>query len=117
MITYTDKVAQVSGTVHAAQGAAIASGSTVFMFPADYRARIANADGRRFRNAAVSKTGAYTFALLTPGEYLVAALDVDDVPENRDTPFFDALSRVATRVTIGEGDKKTQDLQFVKVAR
>ena len=117
VITYTDKVAQVSGTVHAAQGAAIASGSTVFMFPADYRARIANADGRRFRNAAVSKTGAYTFALLTPGEYLVAALDVDDVPENRDTPFFDALSRVATRVTIGEGDKKTQDLQFVKVAR
>jgi hypothetical protein len=117
VITYTDKIAQVSGTVHAAQGAAIVSGSTVFMFPADYRSRIANADGRRFRNAAVSKTGAYTFGLLTPGEYLVAALDVDDVPENRDTPFFDALSRVATHVTIGEGEKKTQDLQFVKVAR
>ena len=117
VITYTDKVAQVSGSVHAAQGAAIASGSTVFMFPADYRARIANADGRRFRNAAVSKTGAYAFAALAPGEYLVAALDVDDVPENRDTPFFDALSRVATHVTIGEGEKKMQDLQFVKVAR
>jgi len=117
VITYTDKVAQVSGTVHVSSGGTVASGSTVFMFPADYRARIANADGRRFRNAAVSKTGTYTFALLTPGEYLVAALDVDDVPENRDTPFFDALSRVATRVTIGEGDKKTQDLQFVKVAR
>lgn len=117
VITYTDKVAQVSGSVHAAQGAAFASGSTVFMFPADYRARIANADGRRFRNAAVSRTGAYAFAALAPGEYLVAALDVDDVPENRDTPFFDALSRVATHVTIGEGEKKTQDLQFVKVAR
>jgi hypothetical protein len=117
VITYTDKVAQVSGSVHAAQGAAFASGSTVFMFPADYRARIANADGRRFRNAAVSRTGAYAFAALAPGEYLVAALDVDDVPENRDTPFFDALSRVATHVTIGDGEKKTQDLQFVKVAR
>jgi len=117
VITYTDKVAQVSGTVHVSSGGTVVSGSTVFMFPADYRARIANADGRRFRNAAISKTGTYTFALLTPGEYLVAALDVDDVPENRDTPFFDALSRVATRVTIGEGDKKTQDLQFVKVAR
>jgi hypothetical protein len=117
VITYTDKVAQVSGTVHVSSGGTVASGSTVFMFPADYRARIANADGRRFRNAAISKTGTYTFALLTPGEYFVAALDVDDVPENRDTPFFDAVSRVATRVTIGEGDKKTQDLQFVKVAR
>ena len=117
VITYTDKVAQVSGTVHVAQGAAIASGSTVFMFPADYRARIANTDARRFRNAAVSKTGAYTFGGLASGDYLVAALDGDEVPENRDTPFFDALSRVATHVTIGEGEKKTQDLQFVKVAR
>lgn len=117
VITYTDKVGQVSGTVHVAQSATIASGSTVFMFPADYRARIANADGRRFRNAAVSKTGAYTFGALVPGEYLVAAIDGDEVPENRDTPFFDALSRVATHVTIGEGEKKTQDLPFVKVAR
>ena len=117
VITYTDKIGQVSGTVHVAQSASIASGSTVFMFPADYRARIASADARRFRNAAVSRTGAYTFGGLAAGEYLVAALDVDDVPENRDTPFFDALSRVATRVTIGEGEKKVQDLQFVKVAR
>ena len=117
VITYTDKIAQVSGTVHAAQGAAIASGSTVFMFPADYRARIANADARRFRNATVSKTGAYTFGGLAAGDYLVAALDGDEVPENRDTPFFDTLSRVATHVTIAEGEKKTQDLQFVKAAR
>jgi hypothetical protein len=117
VITYTDKVAQVSGSVHAAQGAAIASGSTVFMFPADYRARVAIADARRFRNSAVSKTGAYTFAGLAPGDYLVAALAGDELPENRDTPFFDALSRVATHVTIGEGEKKVQDLQFVKVAR
>jgi hypothetical protein len=87
------------------------------MFPADYRARVAIADARRFRNSAVSKTGAYTFAGLAPGDYLVAALAGDELPENRDTPFFDALSRVATHVTIGEGEKKVQDLQFVKVAR
>jgi hypothetical protein len=117
VVTYTDKVGQVNGIVHAAQGVPIASGSTVFMFPADYRARIANADARRFRNAAVSKTGAYTFGGLAAGEYLVAAMDGDDVPDNRDTPFFDALARVATHVTIGEGEKKTQDLPFVKVAR
>lgn len=117
VITYTDKIAQVSGTVHAAQGAAIGSGSTVFMFPADYRARIGNADGRRFRNATVSKTGTYTFGGLAAGDYLLAALDGDEVPENRDTPFFDALARAATHVTIAEGEKKTQDLQFVKVAR
>jgi hypothetical protein len=31
--------------------------------------------------------------------------------------MFDALSRVATRVVVAEGDKKSQDLQFVKVVR
>ncbi len=117
VVTYTDKVAQVSGTVHAAQGATMAPGSTVFLFPADYRARIANADGRRFRNATVSKTGAYTFGGLNAGEYLVAAIDGDELTENRDTPFFDALARIATRVTVGEGEKKTQELQLAKVAR
>jgi len=117
VITYTDKIAQVSGTVHVAQGAAMGSGSTVFLFPADYRARIANADGRRFRNAVVSKTGTYTFVGLSAGDYLVAALDGDEIPDNRDTPFFDALARVATRVSIAEGERKTQELQFVKVVR
>jgi len=98
-------------------GAAITAGSTVFLFPANYHANIAVADARRFRNAMISTTGTYTFGALQAGEYFVAALATDDVPDNRDEALFEALSRVATRVVVAEGDKKSQDLQFVKVVR
>jgi len=117
VVTFTDKIGQLTGTVRTAGGGSVSPGATVFMFPADYRTRIANADGRRFRNAAVSKTGVYTFGNVPAGDYLVAVLDADDVPENRDAPFFDAVSRVAVHVSMTEGEKKTQDLQPVKVAR
>jgi hypothetical protein len=117
VITYTDRIAQITGVVRPPAGAAITAGSTVFLFPANYHANIAVADARRFRNSMVSNTGTYTFGALQAGEYFVAALSTDDVPDNRDEAMFDALSRVATRVVVAEGDKKSQDLQFVKVVR
>jgi hypothetical protein len=117
VITYTDRIAQITGVVRPPAGAAITAGSTAFLFPVNYHASIAVADARRFRNTPISTTGAYTFGSLPAGEYFVAALATDDVPDNRDEAMFDALSRVASRVVVGEGDKKSQDLQFVKVVR
>jgi len=117
VVMYTDRSAQLSGNVRVPGGAAPAPGATVFLFPADFRAKIANADGRRFRNASVTKTGAYTFNNVPAGEYVVAVLDGDDVPENRDAALFEALSRAGTHLTIIEGEKKTQDLVPVKVGR
>jgi hypothetical protein len=117
VITYTDRIGQITGVVRPPAGAAITAGSTVFLFPANYHANIAVADARRFRNAMISTTGTYTFGALQAGEYFVAALATDDVPDNRDEALFEALSRVATRVVVAEGDKKSQDLQFVKVVR
>jgi hypothetical protein len=117
VVTFTDKISQLTGTVRATGAGTAPAGDTVFLFPADFKVRIANADGRRFRNAIVAKSGAYTFNSLPVGEYFVAVVDSEDVTENRDSPFFEALSRVATHVTIAEGEKKTQDLLPVKVAR
>jgi hypothetical protein len=54
---------------------------------------------------------------LVPGNYFVVAIDDADVSDNQDAAFFDALARVATRITVGDAEKKTQDLALVKVKR
>jgi hypothetical protein len=117
VVTYTDKVAQVTGNVHTSAGGPSTS-ATVILFPADFRAWIRGGmSPRQTRIALASKVGAYTFAGMLAGEYLVAALDDGDVVENQDAAFFEALSRVATRVTVAEAEHKTQDLQTVKVGK
>jgi hypothetical protein len=45
-----------------------------------------------------------------PGDYLVVAIDDADVADNQDSAFFDALARGATRITVGDAEKKSQDL-------
>jgi hypothetical protein len=116
VVTYTDKVGQVAGTVRAPAGSTLKP-ATVFLFPADYPDRIALADARLFRNAPASKDGSYTFGGLPAGDYYVAAMTADDAPDNRDAEFFTALSRGATHVTLTDGERKTLDLQIVRVTK
>jgi hypothetical protein len=52
-----------------------------------------------------------------PGDYLIVAVDDADVSDNQDTAFFDALARGATRITLGDAEKRSQDLVLVKVKR
>ncbi len=117
VVTFTDKIAQVTGAVKMPGGAVLRPGAVVFVFPADYPERIAVADARLFRNGGVTKTGTYTMGGLPPGDYFVAVIAPEDVPDSRDMPFFSALSRVATHVTLTEGELKTLDLQPVRVVR
>ena len=58
-----------------------------------------------------------SMALVLAGEYLIAAVDPVDLAGRQDAAFFDAFARVATRVTLGESERKTLDLQVVKVQR
>ena len=117
VVTYTDAVTQISGTVHLP-----ATGTppyvTVLLFPADYRAWAAGGMSPRLaRSASASKTGTFTIGAVPAGEFLVAALDDADVPENEDVAFYDALAPVATRVVLHDGDKPSVNLEIVKVKR
>jgi hypothetical protein len=51
------------------------------------------------------------------GDYIIAALDDADIPDNQDTAFFEALARLGTRVSLKEGDRPSVDLSIVKVRR
>ena len=49
------------------------------------------------------------------GEYLIAALSADEAPAFPDAPFFERLSKIAERVVLGEGDRRTVELHVVRL--
>jgi hypothetical protein len=116
VVTFGDPLARVSGTVTAA-GETDLSETAVLMFPVNYRAWVENGmHPRRGRTARASRAGAYTLMNVPPGEYFIAAVDRVEEGNLQDPAFVAALSRVATRVTIG-ADAQTVDLRKTQVAR
>jgi hypothetical protein len=45
-----------------------------------------------------------------PGDYYLAAVGAASSAEWQDPKFLDTLVRVATRVSLGDGEKKTVDV-------
>jgi hypothetical protein len=116
VITFTDHPAELSGSVRDAAGA-IDPGASVLIFPAD-RTRWTDA-GRNPRSERLvrpSSIGTFTARGLPPGNYFVLAVDDAQLTQGWSDPkFLDTLSRSATRITIADGEKKTQDLRTVKI--
>jgi len=117
VLVVTDKTGAIAGAVRDADHRAPARASVV-MIPGDYRAWIAAGQRtERMRQTNMQPNGNYNMALVLAGEYLIAAVDPVDLAGRQDAAFFDAFARVATRVTLGESERKTLDLQVVKVQR
>ncbi len=116
VVTFADRLAQLSGTVRAA-GETDLTEISVLLFPANYRAWVENSmNPRRARTARASRAGAYTITNVPAGEYLVAAIDRTNEGDLQDPAFVEALARVATRVTVGV-DAQSLDLNMVRVTR
>jgi hypothetical protein len=106
IVTFSDRMQELSGSVQEA-AANPDERFTVVLFPADHQQWAANGMfGRRAATANTSSTGTFQMRVLLPGDYLVAALPQDIAVEQ--TPqFYAAVARVATRVSIGEGEKRS----------
>jgi hypothetical protein len=110
-VTFTDRLSSLTGTVRS-EGSGPLPSVYVIVLPADYRASIASgAIGRRQLLLTPSTAGVYNAARLPPGDYLVAAVPDDAMRGDRDQAFYDAIARVATPVTVAEGETKTLDLK------
>jgi hypothetical protein len=111
VFTLTDRLTEMAGTVRNAAGISD-TGATVIVFPSDpHTWSSAWVNPRQFRSARVEPTGAFKISPLPAGDYYVAAVP-DEVSRDWQEPaFLEALSRVAARVKIADGDKKTQDLR------
>jgi len=105
-ITITDRLADLGGRVDGPGGADY----TLVLFAQDntYWA----SPSRRIMTARTAKDGTFTFRRVPPGDYALAAVDDVEPGEWYDPAFLQRLAPSAIKVTIGEGEKKTQDIRI-----
>ncbi len=117
VITYTDRIGQMEGKVRNAAGA-LAANASVVLFPADYRAWIANGmNPRRLRTARSGSTGTYVLINLVAGDYLIGVAAEGETIDPQNPTFIEAIAATATRVTLGEAEKRSMDLQIGRGGR
>ena len=111
VVTFTDKTAEVSGTLLDAAGKPT-SDFSVLLFSADRTQWFQRS--RRFRAPARAGTnGKFKFINLPPGDYYVAALTDFEQADLNNAAFLEQVAATgAIKITVAEGEKKTQDLRL-----
>jgi hypothetical protein len=110
VLTLTDKISRMSGTITDRNGAPDAQ-ANVLVFPADADGwRRGEYNPRRVRLVVASGDGAYALEDLPAGDYHVVAIG-DDAASRWATPrFLERVLPAASRVTISEGENKVLSL-------
>ncbi len=110
--TYTDRAANLSGSTRDRSGAAVRA--TLFVFPFDYRTWIDNGMPAR---VVVTSMGPTFNLRMSGGDYLAVAV-LDAEPNDRNDPeFIERVARLATRVSLADGETRTLDLVAVSIVR
>jgi Carboxypeptidase regulatory-like domain len=110
VVTYTDKVTQVSGLV-TDQAGRPAPTYSVIVFPVDAKHW---RQGTRWIRPPVrpASDGRFTIAGIPPGEYYLAMINEFQPNEWYTPAFLQQVVPGAMRLTLGEGEKRTQDLKL-----
>jgi hypothetical protein len=108
VMTFTDKINEITGSVTDAQGNA-ATEYTVLAFPTN--SAVWRPQSRQIATTRPDQTGAYRIRNLPAGDYYVATVDPSEQGEWFDPAYLDQHRSGASRVTLGEGDVKTQDFR------
>jgi hypothetical protein len=104
-VTFTDRTSDLSGTATGASGPN--DDVSIVVFPADYQTWLANGRApRRTATALADRNGAYQLRLPPPGDYIVAAV-LNGRTGELELAEYSALARQGTRISVGEGEKKT----------
>lgn len=115
VITFTDRPTKLTGVVHGAAGNADPD-ALVVVFPTDTAQwQEFGLNPRRMRSVRVAKAGSYTFTGLPAGEYFVAAIKDELLPAWQYPEMLETLSRLASQISLSEGETRTQALKTVTV--
>lgn len=111
--TFTDQWQEIAGRVTNAAGAGV-SDYTMLVFPVDEGYWLHNS--RRIVATPPGADGRYQLggpgpALLPAGEYYLAAVTDVSKDEQYDPAFLKGLIPAAIRITLGAGERKTQDVR------
>jgi hypothetical protein len=105
-IVFTDRIAEINGTV-TDQTQAPVTDYTILAFPTD--ATLWRPQARHILTARPDQTGAFQIRGLPPGEYYVAAVDPAEQGEWFEPSVLDQYRIGAARLTLQEGDVRTQN--------
>jgi hypothetical protein len=106
-LVFTDKLTQISGTVTNEQGAPVTD-YTVLAFPTD--ATLWRPQSRQIMTTRPDQNGKYQLHGLPPGDYYLATVDPAVQGEWFEPAFLDQQRPGAIKLTLSDGDVKTQDL-------
>jgi hypothetical protein len=108
VVVFTDRVSEVNGKVTDEGGTAMPD-FTVLAFPTD--STLWRPQARQIMTARPDQTGQYRIRGLPPGEYYVVTVDPAEQGEWFEPSYLDDHRAGAVRVTLGDGDLKTQDFR------
>jgi hypothetical protein len=107
-VIFTDKIGSVTGAVRDGRGTGIGN-INVIAFPADPKLWVAQS--RHIITARTDAAGSYRLSAVPAGDYLIAAVEDVEQGEWFDPEFLEQIKNEATRLRMGEGEQKTQDLK------
>lgn len=110
-ITFTNKPAELTGTLTDSSGVATAD-YTIVLFAAEQK--YWTPQSRRILTTRPATDGKFSFRDLPPGDYRLAALEDAEPGSWFDPDFLKQLFSASTSITMTEGLKKTQDLRVNK---
>lgn len=102
------RAAEIAGAITNAQGAPV-SDRTVVVFPLEGRMWVPQS--RRIAATRPGADGHYTLRGLPPGEYRLAAVLDPEPGQWFDVEFLNQLTASSTRLTLGEGEQRVQDIR------
>jgi len=108
-LIFTDKISEIDGTITSVSGTPLTD-FTILAFPTDQTQW--RPQSRYIATARPDQNGSYQLKGLPPGEYYIAAVDPAEQGEWFEPAFLDAHRQGAARLTLGEGDVKTQDFKL-----
>ncbi len=109
VVTFADKSTELTGTLQDATGAAT-SDYAIIVFPSDKQ--YWQPQSRRIVSVRPGTDGRFTTRNLPPGSYMIVAVTDVEPGEWFDPGFLEQLAAAAMRVSLLEGEKKTQNLRI-----
>ena len=114
VVTFTDRISDLRGTVRGLKEDA--PPPAVIVFPSDSTAwKTYGTNPRRMRTVRTSPTGSFGFGTLPAGDYYIVAVPDEYSGEWNDPAYLDILTRVAMRISVGEGERKVQEVEVQDV--
>lgn len=109
VVTFTDKRSELSGALQTATGA---PASDVFVIAYATNPAMWGPRARRVQAVRPGVDGRFSIKDLPPGDYYLSAVTEVEQEELQESKFLEELIKASIKISIGEGEKKVQNLRM-----